>query len=106
MELVDLASLVDRQAQLLKVEIAKIGTEVAQIRPEISRLSVQNSNNAGGSFSVGQSMERAAYNLSLSITAFGEKFKQALIWTGVAFGVSLGVIMTLLLIVLLGKGIY
>jgi len=112
MENIEIAQQVERHAQhqkamlsqliadvaAAKAALSSISTDLSSLKQEASRQASASTNGSG--FGIGQSLERAGYNLSVSVTSFGKQLKEAALWGALVFGTSVSVILTLMYIIL------
>lgn len=94
MELFELAQRLDTFAQQQKTAISQVASDIARLKYDISNQA------ASPQQAMGVSVERACYNLSLSINNLGDKLKLAAIWAAVILGSSAATILTLMWIIL------
>ena len=94
MELFDLARTIEQSNQTTR-------SELGQIRQEMQRLTAS----AGQTSPANLSLERAAFNIAMSMKEAAEKLKLALIWAAAILSLGTVAMFSFLLVVLLGRGV-
>ena len=100
MEISDIAQQVDSVVRTIRADMSRIQNDIGRLQHSIQ----QQSSQQPGYNHMGQSLERAGYNLSLSITNLGTQIKLAFLWGMCILGTVVGTLIAVLLAILLGKG--
>lgn len=99
MELADIAQQIERLNHNMKAQLGQLAGDISQLKQDIAR-QASSQQSSGGAFGIGQSLERAGYNMSISVTAFGEKIKLAFIWGAAILGTSVATVLILMWLIL------